>query len=368
MFETLRLQHGAAVLSQVQRVKTAEEQAAFNTMHKGEFRGALETFAKAGGIVWTEKQEDGLRGMAEAYTADTAADPTKRRFMIASTNAEVDALNGYARAIHKKRGDLGEDATIKTAHGDLAVAVGDRIQFSGNGGTKIQKHAGLVTAGFATVKAVEVKDGKAARLTIALDAGKGEKPRELSFTVGDNGKAGEFNRFKLGYAGTIFKAQGDTLDQAYVCHSASMKSATSYVGLTRHRGNVKMFVSRETIRMMDKARKIFPRNQADAAEDIIRALDIMAAGMGRQQNKRSASAYFIDQAVALGIDLRRVAKVATAAKPVQAYAAVSQFIEIERQNAQRKGILQTLSRLAGREITQDEGRGILRDRGGGQSL
>jgi hypothetical protein len=119
---------------------------------------------------------------------------------------------------------------------------------------------------------------------------------------------------------------------------------------------------------MDKARKIFPRHQADAAEDIALALDLMAAGMGRQQNKRSASAYFIDQAVAHGIDLRRVAKVATAAKPVQAYAAVSQFIEIERQNAQRKGILQTLSRLAGREITQDEGRGILRDRGGGQSL
>jgi ATP-dependent exoDNAse (exonuclease V) alpha subunit len=368
MFETLRLQHGAAILEQVQRVKTAEEKAAFNQMHGGKFRGALETFSKSGGIVWSEKQDDALRGMAEAYTTDTAAEPSKRRFMTASTNAEVDALNDYARAMHKKRGDLGEDHTIKTAHGDLVLAVGDRIQFTGNGGTKTQKNAGLVTAGFATVKAVEVKEGKPARLTIAFDVGKDEKPREMKLTVGGVGRAGEFDRFKLGYAGTIYKAQGATLDQAYICHSASMRNATAYVGLTRHRGSVKMFVSRETIRTMDRARKIFPRNQADAAEDIVRALDIMAAGMGRQQNKRSAAAYFIDQAVALGIDLRRVAKVATAAKPVQAYAAVSQFIEIERQNAQRKAILQNLTRLAGREITQDEGRGILRDRGGGQSL
>ena len=367
MFETLRTKHGAAILDEVQRVK-GEQKAAFNQMHKGEFRGALETFSKAGGIIWTEKQEDALLGMAEAFTADHAADPSKRRFMIAATNAEVDALNDYARAMREKRGELGAAQTVTTKHGDLVVAVGDRIQFTGNGGTKAQKNAGLVTAGFAAVKAIEVAEGKLTRMTIALDAGKGEKPREMSFTVGSDGKAGEFDRFKLGYAGTIYKAQGDTLDQAYMLHSAGIKNATSYVGLTRHRGNVKMFVSRETLRVMDRARKIFPRDQADAAADIALALDIMAQGMGRQQNRRSAASYFIDEAVMLGVDLRRMAKVATEAKPVQAYAAVSQFLETERSNAAKKSILQTLSRLLGREVRQDEGRDILRDRGGGQQL
>ena len=363
LFETLRLKHGAATLEQVQRVKTTAERAAFNKMHKGEFRGALETFSKAGGIVWSEKQEDALLGMAEAFTADHAADPMRRRFMMAATNAEVDALNEYARTMRDKRGELGAAQTVKTRHGNLVVAVGDRIQFTGNGGKKSQKNAGLVTAGFATVKALEVAEGKPARMTIALDVGKGETPREMTFTVGSDGKAGEFDRFKLGYAGTIYKAQGDTLDQAYMLHSAGIKNATSYVGLTRHRGDVKMFVSRETVRRMDKARKIFPRGQAAAAADIARALDIMAQGMGRQQNKRSAASYFIDEAVKLGVD--RAAKGAKEAKPVQAYAAVSPFIETERGNAARKSTLQTLSRLSGREVTQDEGREIPRDRGGG---
>ena len=121
MFETLRTKHGAAVLDEVQRVKTKEEQAAFNQMHKGEFRGALEAFSKAGGIVWAEQQEDALRGMAEAYTADHAADPTKRRFMIAATNAEVDALNDYARRMREKRGELGEAQTVKTNTASLSL-------------------------------------------------------------------------------------------------------------------------------------------------------------------------------------------------------------------------------------------------------
>ena len=210
------------------------------------------------------------------------------------------------------------------------------------------------------MKALDIAEGKdklpVMRMTIAFDAGKGEQPREMSFIVGSDGKAGEFDRFKLGYAGTIYKAQGDTLDSAYMVHSAAIKNATAYVGLTRHRGNVKMFVSRETLRIMDRTRKIFPRDQAEAAADIALALDIMATGMGRQQNRRSAASYFIDQAVMLGVDLRRVAQVATKAKPAQAYAAVSSFLEMERVNARRKSALQTLSRLFGREVKQDEGR------------
>ena len=264
LFETLRLHHGCAVLQQVMRVKDAAQQAAFNEMHKGKFRAALDTFAEAGGMVWTEKQDDALRGMAAAYTADHAADPTKKLFMIAATNAEVDALNSYARAMHQQRGELGQDHTIKTAHGDLAVAVGDRLQFTSSG-TKMQKNAGLVTAGFATVKALEAAEGKPARMTIAIDAVAGATPREMTFTVGDNWKAGEFNRFKLGYAGTIYKAQGDTLDQAYICHSSSLRNANSYVGFTRHRANVKIFVSRDTIRRMDRTQTIFPRGKDDDA-------------------------------------------------------------------------------------------------------
>jgi hypothetical protein len=364
LFEKLGELHGAAVLEQVQRIKedaplAAEQKAAFNQMHKGEFRGALATFDKAGGIVWGEKQDDALRGMAHAFSADHAADPTKRRFMIASTNAEVNALNGYARAMRKERGELGEDQTVKTAQGDLTRAAGDRIQFTGNG-AKHQKNAGLVTAGFATVKEIDAPEGKPARITVQMDTAKGEKPREVSFVVGANWKTGEFDKFKLGYAGTIHKAQGDTLDHTYVCHSASLRDASSYVGQTRHRETMKIFVARDTVRRMDRTGQVFARGKEPTAADRLRALDLMAQGMARTQNNRAATSYFVDN---FQSDLSHGKKEATRRQPYPDHRSMMRSTEGDQEA--RKAALQTLARLFGREVTQQEGREFTASRGGG---
>ncbi|MGP8268406.1 MAG: AAA family ATPase [Beijerinckiaceae bacterium] len=276
MFETLRQTHGAAILKDVQRVSTDEEKTAFNQMHKGEFRGALGTFDRAGGIHWTEKQSHALRDMAGRYTADLAAAPDKRRFMFAFTNAEVATLNAHARSLHRSRGDLGEDHKLATASGPAEFAAGDRIQFTGNGYSKREKSAGLTNGRVGTITAIDT-GGDRPRLTVALDTAKGAKSQEVSFIVGENGAAGEFNRFKHGYAGTIYRGQGRTLDESYVCHSSLWRSSAAYVALTRHRDAVHIFAARETVK----------------------DLDAMAQGLARPENKRAATAYQVDDASAV---------------------------------------------------------------------
>jgi AAA domain-containing protein/relaxase-like protein len=297
MFETLRLSHGAAILKDVQRVKDAAQKVAFGEMHEGEFSGALKIAEKAGRLHWAEKQDDSLRGMAEKYAADVAASPDKRRFMFAFTNAEVDALNTYARAIHKQRGDLGDGHTLPTATGAQEFSTGDRILFSGNGRTQQEKRAGLTNGNAGTIAAIDMT-GPKPRVTVALDtapafagAGSGREPRTVSFIVGENAEAGEFNKLKLGYAGTIYKGQGATLDQTYVCHSAHWKSSAAYVALTRHKESVEIFASRETVK----------------------DLDAMARGLGRSDNKRAATAYRIDNDAAIPAGLEST--VATLADP-----------------------------------------------------
>ena len=109
-------------------------------------------------------------------------------------------------------------------------------------------------------------------MTVALDTAKGAKPQEVSFLVGENGAAGEFNRFKHGYAGTIYRGQGRTLDESYVCHSSLWRSSAAYVALTRHRDAVHIFAARETVK----------------------DLDAMAQGLARPENKRAATAYRVD--------------------------------------------------------------------------
>ena len=95
-----------------------------------------------------------------------------------------------------------------------------------------------------------------------------------------NAKAGEFDKFKHGYAGTIYRGQGRTLDEVYVGHSSHWRSSAAYVALTRHREAVHIFAARETVK----------------------DLDTMAAGMARGDNKRAASAYTIDEVSAVRAD------------------------------------------------------------------
>jgi hypothetical protein len=422
MFETLRRKHGAAILEDVQRVADVAQKTAYNQMHKGEFRGALETFDKAGGIHWTEKQPDALRDMAQKYTEDVKADPDKRRFMFAFSNAEVAALNTYARAVHRDRGDLGADNTLKTAHGEATFATGDRIQFSGNGYGKRARDAGFTNGRVGTITDIDTTGSKP-RVTVSLDVKKGDQPREISFTVGDNGKAGEFDRFKLGYSGTIYRGQGRTLDQTYVCHSSLWRRSAAYVALTRHRENVHIFAARETVRGVEKKneRATFEHvadlatldPAARAAAVNARDLDTMAKGLQRKENKRAATAYQIGNTSALRIDFDDVARMTTkelqqAVQSSRGLTRIEAILEIERHRRQaqadaskgqarpaetlasggattdradllkaaqqdgeaRKAALQELSRLFGRELTRQEGNEVAqtRGRGGGQSL
>src|SRR5271168_1606969 len=272
-FETLRQKHGAAILSDVQRVKNVAEQKAWGEMHKGDFRPALEIADKAGNIHWSTRQSDTLKRMAERYTSDVQATPDKKRFMFALTNADVATLNAHARTLHKARGDLGADHALKTATGEQQFAEGDRIQFTGNGRTKEEKRAGLVNGRVGTIAGIEILDDGKPRVTVTLDQRSGEKPQQVSFTVGEDARAGEFDKFKHGYAGTIYRGQGRTLDEVYVGHSAQWRKSASYVALTRHREAVHIFAARETVK----------------------DLDAMAHGMARADNKRAASAYFIDE-------------------------------------------------------------------------
>ncbi|MGH2266424.1 hypothetical protein ACQ1Z3_15120, partial [Enterococcus faecalis] len=55
-----------------------------------------------------------------------------------------------------------------------------------------------------------------------------------------------FIDFRHGYAGTIYKGQGRTLDETYLLHSFHWRSAASYVALSRHRDKAELFVSRAT--------------------------------------------------------------------------------------------------------------------------
>jgi Ti-type conjugative transfer relaxase TraA len=261
LFAALRERHGASELAEVTRVANADERRAFNRMHAGDFREALGIFEGRGAIRWSDTQDQAKAALVSEWAKNTAQRPEAARFVFTYTNAEALELNAELRAIRRERGELGADHILPTKDGPAAFAAGDRIQFTGSAYRRADRDAGLANGMVGTVKAIE-----GLRLTVELD-GKGPADRRtLSFNVGEDPRAGQFNAFRHGYAGTIYKGQGRTVDEAYALHSQHWRAASSYVAATRHRDTLRLFTARELAGDLDK----------------------LAAQMGRREERRAA--------------------------------------------------------------------------------
>ena len=132
------------------------------------------------------------------------------------------------------RGELGPDHAFTTRHGQAAFAVGDRVQF-----TDTVKGAGIYNGNAGIIIAIDRETG---RIQARLDAAAGREGRPVSWS------ASEFIGFRHGYAGTIYKGQGKTLDHTYLMHTPHWRAASSYVALTRQRESAKVFAAVETAR------------------------------------------------------------------------------------------------------------------------
>ncbi|WP_298974330.1 hypothetical protein [uncultured Roseobacter sp.] len=71
-------------------------------------------------------------------------------------------------------------------------------------------------------------------MTVALD---GDEKRKVSFDPK------HYRHFDHGYAVTVHKFPGATVDQSYVLASRSMDQHLAYVAMTRHRDHLRVFTS-----------------------------------------------------------------------------------------------------------------------------
>jgi hypothetical protein len=118
-----------------------------------------------------------------------------------------------------------------------------------------------------------VKSIEDAKITVALD-GRGKRVVEFD--------AREFQHFRHGYAGTIYRGQGRTIDQTYLYHSEYWRAATSYVALTRHRDKTELFVARETAADLPELAR-----QMSRVEDRLAASHFLTSDKTGQQGKEN---------------------------------------------------------------------------------
>ena len=293
MFGPLKNEHGAARIDEVQRNKNQSQRDAWGLAHAGEFGPALKIFDQDKMLHWAATAPAAEAALLQRFAADFKAEPSKSRFIFAHTNEQVDRLNSAARGLMREAGKLGPDVTIATKTGPQTFATGDRIQFTGNGGSRQGIQAGFVNGAAGTITSIREKDGQL-RLAVQMDSGK-----ELRFGVG-TGKT-EFNAFRPGYAGTIFKGQGASIGQTYSLVSKGWDAALSYVAMTRHTDGCALFI----------------------AKDVALDREALAKVMSRDANRQAASGFALDPLTLQRSGLERTeaaAKTAKTAAPAKAEA------------------------------------------------
>ena len=230
-FRAITEEIGHAELSEIRRQRVDWQREASVDFATHRTAEGLAAYRDRGNISFAETGEDARGQIVRDYLADRDERPDGTRVAMAHRRADVRAINDAIRTELQDRGELaqGEDAgalTFQTNDGKREFAPGDRIVFLEN-----NRDLGVKNGMLGTVEHVE-----AGRIVAQLDGRGGDS---VSVPMGD------YQAIDHGYATTIHKNQGATVDRAYVMASGSMDRHLTYVAMTRHRDSVQLYADRQ---------------------------------------------------------------------------------------------------------------------------
>lgn len=219
-------QAGLVELTQVRRQKETWAREATEALANGRTLEALKTYDSQGALIASATREQAREQLLKLWSRDRVADPAESRLILAYTRDDVRELNAQAREMLKGEGSLRGGETIETTRGAREFAAGDRIMFLRN-----EKGLGVKNGTLGTVERI----GSGA-LQVRLD---GKDETRLIVETKD------YQDLDYGYASTIHKSQGATVDRSYVLASQYFDRHTSYVALSRHREAATLFYAQD---------------------------------------------------------------------------------------------------------------------------
>ena len=228
---------------------------------------ALRAYADRGAVHLASTQAQARETIVKAYVEDMRARPDGSRVALAHRRDDVRSLNEAIRDERKAGGELRGERPYETTEGNRSFAPGDRVLFREN-----SRELGVKNGTMGTVSRAE-----AGQLSVRLDnaAGPG-RGREVSVPTE------QYRALDHGYATTIHKSQGATVDRSYVLASPSMDRHLSYVAMTRHTESVQMHGSREAFRDVRQLEQQLSRSGAkETTLDYTQAAQSFAERRGR---------------------------------------------------------------------------------------
>lgn len=217
---------GYAELETIYRQREQWMRDASLDLARGNVGKALAAYQSNGKMIGSELKADAVTNLISDWNREY--DPAKSTLILAHLRRDVRMLNELARAKLVERGIIEQGFVFNTADGNRNFAAGDQIVFLKNEGSIGVKNGMLGTV-------VEAAPG---RLVAVI--GEGEHLRQVIV------EQRFYNNVDHGYATTVHKSQGATVDRVKVLASLSLDRHLTYVAMTRHREDLGVYYGRRS--------------------------------------------------------------------------------------------------------------------------
>jgi Ti-type conjugative transfer relaxase TraA len=246
-FRSIAERMGSVEITDIRRQREDWQRDATRHLATGRTGEALAAYREQGMVHVADTREAARENLIDRWDRERIAAPADTRIILTHTNDEVKALNEAARDRLRVHGELGSDIHLKIERGGRNFAENDRVMFLKN-----ERGLGVKNGTLGTVE--QVSDTS---IAMRLDDG-----RRVGFDLKD------YSSFDHGYAATIHKAQGMTVDRAHVLATPGMDSHSAYVGLSRHRDGVQVHYGKDDFADAGKLARTLSRERGkDMAGD-----------------------------------------------------------------------------------------------------
>lgn len=224
LFTQIKERHGSVVISRVRRQEQGWQRTASEDFSGGRMVDGIRAYAEHGHVHWSHDIDESRARLLSDWDQDSRERPDINRFVYAGTNAEVGKLNRAIHDIRVRRGEVKDELEADTVKGRFRFGTGDSIQFHATDRAK-----GILNGATGTITGIQGD-----MVSVGIDGG-----RKVAFD------AAQFRDFSLGYASTIYRGQGKTHTEVYALYDSAFawNARTAYVGMTRHRERVELYVS-----------------------------------------------------------------------------------------------------------------------------
>ncbi|GHD23542.1 Ti-type conjugative transfer relaxase TraA [Tianweitania populi] len=247
---------GFAELTGVRRQRKQWARDASRLFARGKVEEALDAYAQHDRIHQLETRDAVIERIVEdwgqareEYRRKAASEDRtltgSELLVLAQTNDDVGKLNQAIRAVMGGQGALAEHRAYQTERGERQFAIGDRLIFLENARffEKRAEHLAVqhVKNGMlGTVVRTTTERGETL-LTVKLDAG-----REVTFGQDT------YRNIDHGYAATVHKSQGATVDRTFVLATGIMDQHLTYVAMSRHRDQADLYMAHDDFAPREK--------------------------------------------------------------------------------------------------------------------